>query len=245
MSHHYLSRLVLVGLVGAVAVASVGVASPTSARSNPNTCAYQDARLVQACRTDPEIRSYLRDPDNAGVETYMDLPPVVRGWEPGEEEALLGLLSPQPQPYQQVAQAAPSPGSPAEVMERLRRIASGEYAAQVEADRARTPPVNWSPAQIRAAARRAVTSKLREPSSAQFRSVRRIQHDNGTTMFCGELSGRNAYGGVSDFKRFEAGVTIRGEASAQVDDQTGMAGSYFNTAWNQFCGRIAGTPIQF
>lgn len=58
-------------------------------------------------------------------------------------------------------------------------------------------------------------------------------------------SGRNAYGGVSDFKRFEAGVTSRGETSAQIDDQTGMVGSYFNTAWNQFCGRIAGTPVQF
>src|SRR3989344_5048867 len=231
--------------VSIFAATSLGTASAARGKGNPATWASQVAGLVQACRTDPEIRSYLRDPDNAEVETYMDLPPVVRGWEPGEEEALLGVLSPQPQPYQQVAQAAPPPGSLAEVTERLRRIASCEYAAQVEADRARTPTVNWSPAQIRAAARRAVTSKLREPSSAQFRNVRRIQHDNGTTMFCGEVSGRNAYGGVSDFKRFEAGVTIRGDASAQVDDQTGMVGSYFNTAWNQFCGRIAGTPIQF
>lgn len=226
-------------------VTSLGTASAGNAKGDPNTCAYQDARLVQVCRTDPEIRAYLRDPDNAGVETYMDLPPVVRGWEPGEEEALLGVLASRPQPYQQVAQAAPPPGSLAAATERMRRIASGEYAAQVEAERVRQPTVNWSPAQIRAAARRAVTSKLREPASAQFRNVRRIQHDNGTTMFCGEVSGRNAYGGVSDFKRFEAGVTIRGEASAQVDDQAGMVGSYFNTAWNQFCGRIAGTPVQF
>lgn len=226
-------------------VTSLGTASAGAAKGNPNTCAYQDMRLVQACRTDAEIRAYLRDPDNAGVETYMDLPPVIRGWEPGEEEALLGVLANQPQPYQQGVQAAPPPGSPAAAMAGLRGIASGEYAAQVEAERARQPTVNWSPAQIRAAARRAVTSKLREPASAQFRNVRRIQHDNGTTMFCGEVSGRNAYGGVSDFRRFEAGVTIRGEASAQVDDQTGMVGSYFNTAWNQFCGRIAGTPVQF
>ena len=140
----------------------------------------------------------------------MDLPPVVRGWEPGEEEALLGVLSTQPQPYQQIAQSSPPPGSLDAATERLRRIASGEYAAQVEAERARQPAVNWSPAQIRAAARHAVASKLREPSSAQFRNVRRIQHGNGTMMFCGEVSGRNAYGGVSDFKRFEVGVTSRG-----------------------------------
>lgn len=226
-------------------VTSLGTASAGNAKGNPNSCAYQDTRLVQACRTDPEIRAYLRDPDNAGVETYMDLPPVIRGWEPGEEEALLGVLSSHPQPYQQVAQASPSPGSLDAATERLRRIASGEYAAQVEAERARQPAVNWSPAQIRAAARRAVAGKLREPSSAQFRNVRRIMHENGTTMFCGEVSGRNAYGGVSDFKRFEVGVTSRGDTSAQVDDQSGMVGSYFNTAWNQFCGRSAGTPVQF
>lgn len=237
-----MKTLVMVGATLCI-VTSFGTASAGNAKGNPNTCAYQDTRLVQACRTDPEIRAYLSD--NAGVGTYMDLPPVIRGWEPEEEEALLGVLSTQPQPYQQVVQASAPPGSLAAAIERLRRIASGEYAAQVEADRARTPTVNWSPAQIRAAARRAVTSKLREPASAQFRNVRRIQHDNGTTMFCGEVSGRNAYGGASDFKRFEAGVTIRGEASAQVDDQTGMVGSYFNTAWNQFCGRIAGTPVQF
>lgn len=58
------------------------------------------------------------------------------------------------------------PGSPNAVMARMRNIASGAYAACVEAQRARTPPVNWTPTRIRTAARQAVTDKLRDPSSA-------------------------------------------------------------------------------
>ena len=103
-----MKTMVMIGAMICFAT-SLGNASPSSARGNPNTCAYQDARLVQACRTDPAIRAYLRDPDNAGVEAYMDLPPVIRGWEPGEEEALLGVLSPQPQPYHCLLYTSPSP----------------------------------------------------------------------------------------------------------------------------------------
>ena len=137
------------------------------------------------------------------------------------------------------------PGSPNAVMARMRNIASGAYAACVEAQRARTPPVNWTPTRIRAAARQAVTDKVRDPSSAQFRNVRRIEHSNGSTMFCGEVNGRNAYGGMSGFQRFEAGVDRTGDASALIDGGEELSSAYFEGAWNQFCGRIAGTPVQF
>lgn len=137
------------------------------------------------------------------------------------------------------------PGSPNAVMARMRNIASGAYAACVEAQRAHTPPVNWTPTRIRAAARQAVTNKLRDPSSAQFRNVRRIEHSNGSTMFCGEVNGRNAYGGMSGFQRFEAGVDRAGDASALIDGGEELNTAYFEGAWNQFCGRIAGTPVQF
>jgi len=137
------------------------------------------------------------------------------------------------------------PGSPNAVMARMRNIASGAYAACVEAQRARTPPVNWTPTRIRAAARQAVTNKLRDPSSAQFRNVRRIEHSNGSTMFCGEVNGRNAYGGMSGFQRFEAGVGTTGNATAMIDGGEELNAAYFEGAWNQFCGRIAGTPVQF
>lgn len=143
-----------------------------------------------------------------------------------------------------VAQTA-SAQTPAEVMARLNRIASGEYAASVAAERARTPAVNWTSAQIRNAAKRAVADEMRDPASATFQNVRRIMHDNGTTTFCGEVNGRNAYGGYAGFVRFEVGVTDRGEASANVDSRGGLTGAYFNDAWNQFCGRIEGIPVQF
>ena len=116
-------------------------------------------------------------------------------------------------------------GSPNAVMARMRNIASGAYAACVEAQRARTPPVNWTPTRIRAAARQAVVNKLRDPSSAQFRNVRRIELSNGSTMFCGEVNSRNAYGGMSGFQRFEAGVDRTGDASALID-----GGEELNTA---------------
>ncbi|WP_162938771.1 hypothetical protein [Brevundimonas naejangsanensis] len=137
------------------------------------------------------------------------------------------------------------PGSPNAVMARMRNIASGAYAACVEAQRARTPPVNWTPTRIHAAARQAVTDKLRDPSSAQFRNVRRIEHSNGSTMFCGEVNSRNAYGGMSGYQRFEAGVDRTGDASALIDGGEALNTTYFEGAWNQFCGRIAGTPVQF
>ena len=105
--------------------------------------------------------------------------------------------------------------------------------------------MNWTPTRIRTAARQAVVSKLRDPSSAQFRNVRRIEHSNGSTMFCGEVNGRNAYGGMSGFQRFEAGVDRTGDASALIDGGEELNTTYFEGAWNQFCGRIAGTPVQF
>lgn len=79
-------------------------------------------------------------------------------------------------------------GSPNAVRARMRNIASGAYAACVEAQRARTPPVNWTPTRIRAAARQAVVNKLRDPSSAQFLNVRRIELSNGSTMFCAQAT---------------------------------------------------------
>lgn len=227
---------------------SMALVSPAAAKGDPRTCAYRDARLAEACRTDSDIHAYLLDPENAGIESYMDVPPVYRGWEPGEEEGLIGAL--REQAAADAPRSNPGPpsypsGSPMAVMGLLEAQASGAYARQVEAERARTPRVNWSAAQIRAAGRRAVLDELRDPTSAQFRNVRRLDPINGTTTFCGEVNARNAFGGYSGFKRFESGVTNRGAASAQVDGQDGMVGAYFNSAWNQFCGRIAGTSAQF
>lgn len=236
-----MKMMVMVGATLCVA-ASMGAASPSAARGNPETCAYRDARLAQACRTDPDIRQYLRDPANSGVETYMAIPPVVRGWEPGEEEMVLGMLRGQTQ-RQAVASTSLQNAPVGGPMARIDRLANGEYDRQVAAERARTPRVNWSPAQIRAAARMAVTDRLRDPSSAQFRSVRRYVNSRGTTTFCGEVNSRNAYGGMTGFRRFHSGVTDRGEASARINDEGGLMGTVFEATWEQSCVG-AGTAAQ-
>lgn len=135
--------------------------------------------------------------------------------------------------------------SMAEVTARMNRIASGEYAASVEAERARTPQVRLTPAQTTSAARRAVLDELRDPASAQFRNVRRFALPNGTTVFCGEVNGRNGYGGYAGFVRFEAGVSNRGHVSAQLDSQEPRVRAYFQASWDQMCGRIAGVAASF
>lgn len=136
-------------------------------------------------------------------------------------------------------------GSPGAVMAQMRNISNGSYAACVERRRAQQPTVNWSESQITAAGRRAVTDHLRDPGSARFRNVSRHQLQNGTSVFCGEVNARNGMGGYTGFVRFEAAVSNRGTSSSQIDDQDGLAGAYFSSAWAQVCGRGGGTPVQF
>lgn len=78
----------ILAYVAAFVVAAWLPASRVEARGDPRTCSYTDGRLAEACRTDPAIREYLLESESGPAESYMDLPPSIRGWEPGEEEAL-------------------------------------------------------------------------------------------------------------------------------------------------------------
>lgn len=237
--------MVVVAGAALCALASIGSASPSAARGNPETCIYRDARLAEACRTDPDIRAFLREPSSAAVESYMAIPPVLRGWEPGEEDMVLSMIRGQQQPPPPPVASTPVHSTSATgVMARIDRLANGEFNRQMEAERARTPRVNWSPAQIRAAARMAVTDKLRDPSSAQFRNVRRSMNSRGTTTYCGEVNSRNVYGGMTGFRRFHSGVTDRGEASARINDEGGVMGTLFEATWEQICEGVASAPAQ-
>lgn len=237
-----------------LALASFTLAAPAVA-GDPETCSYRDARLAHACRTNLEVRGFLSGSSGTSVEHYMDVPPIYRGWAPGEEAALDRVLGMGANAGRATATAAPataapatptySSNSPAGVMDRINRLASGEYAASVEAERARTPAVSLTPAQARVIARRAVADKLRDPSSAQFRNVRRVTADNGQLVFCGEVNGRNAYGGYAGFVRFEASAGRTGGGYALLDSQESLARAYFHSAWNQTCGRSQGTAVQF
>ena len=126
-------------------------------------------------------------------------------------------------------------GSPAAVLAGIRNLSNGGYAACVERARANQPRVNWSSADIRDAGRNAVLARLREPSSAGFQLVRRTRQSNGTTTFCGEVSGRNGYGGMTRFVRFRSAVDAYGEVSAEFDEGELPARTHFETGWQRYC----------
>lgn len=126
-------------------------------------------------------------------------------------------------------------GSPAAVLAGIRNLSNGGYAACVERERANEPRVNWSPAEIRDAGRVAVLARLREPASAVFRLVRQTRQNNGTTTFCGEVSGRNGYGGMTDFVRFRSAVDAYGDTSAEFDTGELPARTHFEIGWQRYC----------
>lgn len=124
-------------------------------------------------------------------------------------------------------------------MDDLRRraaaLASGEYAAQVRSEDSQRPIVNRTEAEFRAAGRQVVLDALRDPVSAEFRSVRRSWSPSGSATFCGEVNARNGFGGYTGFQRFISGVSPTGRTSVQIDDQEGMIADYFERAWRGDC----------
>lgn len=77
----------LTALTFATAVISMPAqAAPTT---EPRPCAYADERLARECRADPELQAYLQSPEGKRVQGWYDLPPVIRGWDPGEEEKII------------------------------------------------------------------------------------------------------------------------------------------------------------
>jgi hypothetical protein len=127
------------------------------------------------------------------------------------------------------------PGSPGAVMAGIRDLSSGAYAACLERERANQPRAAMNLAEVRAAARHAVRSRLREPASAAFRGVAMTEQSNGATTFCGEVSGPNGFGGMSPYMRFRAAVTVYGEAFAEFDEGELAARTHFETGWRRYC----------
>lgn len=77
------------------ALALLMLAAPAAAqeRSSPETCTYRDNLLAAECRADPGLRNFLIERENRWIENWEDLPPVMRGWAPGEEAAVIGAIS--------------------------------------------------------------------------------------------------------------------------------------------------------
>ena len=60
----------------------------------------------------------------------------------------------------------------------------------------------------------AVTSSLKDPDSAKFRNTRLVAYLQGAVV-CGEVNGKNSYGGYAGFTRFAAGIQ-----SATLEDRS-------------------------
>ena len=53
-----------------------------------------------------------------------------------------------------------------------------------------------------AEAEKAVSENLRDPASAEFRNVSYRQANTGAHVVCGEVNGRNGFGGYAGFQQF-------------------------------------------
>ncbi len=67
------------------------------------------------------------------------------------------------------------------------------------------PPTELTPT-IQIAAEQAVAYRLKDPSSAQFRDLRAYRMPTGLLVVCGEINGKNSFGGYTGFSLFAATV---------------------------------------
>jgi len=98
---------------------------------------------------------------------------------------------------------APPPGGYPPPYENLRQSSLSEvasYAASVK-----TALVNETPQQVIEKGKKAIADTLKDPASTQFRNVRLVQYLDGAVI-CGELNGKNSYGGYVGFRDFVGGT---------------------------------------
>lgn len=78
-------------------------------------------------------------------------------------------------------------------------------------------------------AKMAVEQKLRDPDSAQFRNVVVTSAGISPGTVCGEVNGRNAFGGMTGFQRFISAGT---PSSTFLEEETENG---FGATWNDIC----------
>lgn len=123
-----------------------------------------------------------------------------------------------------------SPGGYSSPYENLRQaslsLVAG-YAASVKTDL-----VNETPQQVIEKGEKAIADTLKDPASAQFRNVRLVQYLDGVVI-CGEINGKNSYGGYVGFRDFVGGTnsgTIRHTDAARYADITAATNTGIDTA---------------
>ena len=128
-----------------------------------------------------------------------------------------------------LAGCAPPPGGYPPPYENLRQISLSEvarYAASVKTDL-----VNDAPYQVIEKGKKAIADTLKDPASAQFRNVRLVQYLDGAVI-CGEINGKNSYGGYVGFRDFVGGTstgTMR-DIDTKYPDITAAANTGIDTA---------------
>jgi hypothetical protein len=119
------------------------------------------------------------------------------------------------------------------------------------------PPAPDPAAAMDRRVREAVASTLRDPSSAQFRRVRRIpviRESNGEPMgsarhYCGEVNGRNAFGayaGFQPFHSYDPQGQPQGEAVSISDPSVPGSSMAYDINCKDERGReVPGEPVNF
>lgn len=80
----------------------------------------------------------------------------------------------------------------------------------------------------RAAAKELVRQRLRDPGSAEFSDIRVVPGIVGrSTIVCGSVNSRNAFGGMSGPQRFVVGGTVA------IEEEIGAVA--MNELWARFC----------
>lgn len=109
---------------------------------------------------------------------------------------LLAACAPAPQSYTSARSTASSKTS------ELR--ASSLQAARLEADVLLEAEKRLGRKAARDMSLNALTENFKDPESAKFRNIRRVEYANGI-VYCGEVSGKNSYGAYVGYKPFIAG----------------------------------------
>lgn len=89
-----------------------------------------------------------------------------------------------------------------------------------------------------AAAKAWVEAHLKDPSSVQYRNVRRVPDKNGypRVMICGEMNAKNSYGGYVGFRRFYwYGSAPNGDLDLFQQVENAENQSLFDLNYKLFC----------
>ena len=88
------------------------------------------------------------------------------------------------------------------------------------------------------AAMDAVAYGLRDPGSARFRNIRTVTYPTPAgrvaSYVCGEVNGKNVYGGYVGFRRFYVGE-MKGQLVADIEPPASEDRSVFVMLYDTFC----------